>query len=52
MNRYRKEYETPNIDTVDSNQILEFIGPVQGYGGGSHHKHGGHDRPWWWWWWR
>ena len=29
-----KAYSTPTIETLDSSEILDMIGPVQGYGAG------------------
>ena len=42
-----KKYMIPAIETLDSSQILEMIGPVQGYGGfgGGGGAHGGITPP-------
>ena len=32
---HTKNYITPTIETLESNEILDLIGPVQGYGYGS-----------------
>ena len=34
MNTLQKPYVRPTIETIDSSEILQLIGPVQGYGGG------------------
>ena len=34
MSSIQKPYVPPTIETIDSNEILEAIGPVQGYGHG------------------
>ena len=31
----RKAYVTPAIETLDSSEIVDLLGPVQGYGPGS-----------------
>jgi hypothetical protein len=36
-----KHYLKPVIETLESSEILEMIGPVQGYGGGAGGARGG-----------
>ena len=32
MSSPQRPYATPTIETIESSEILELIGPVQGYG--------------------
>ena len=38
-----KSYATPAIETLESSEILELVGPVQGYGPGNTLGSGGNS---------